>query len=129
MSYEGDPSKTRPVKAGEIFDLTRFETGIFLSRCEFNTRCMYENYKMQLSYNFNSKTSTFPTVTLNFVNENVNVLKPQMHVLEKDVNGNWVLNKEFVGKFDRLQKLPKQYQVKRVEAAEAFLNMVANKKG
>lgn len=38
MSFSGDPLNTRHVKAGEVFSLTLFETGMLISREEYNSR-------------------------------------------------------------------------------------------
>lgn len=55
MSYAGDTSKTRHVKAGEVFDLTRFETGLLMSQERFNARCTGGDKPMVCTYNKTGK--------------------------------------------------------------------------
>lgn len=55
MSFNGDPNKTRLVKAGTEFDLTRFETGMLISRDEFNGKALGGDKPVVCSYNTTSK--------------------------------------------------------------------------
>lgn len=59
MSFTGDTTKTRLVKAGTEFDLTKFETGALISREEFNARATGGQIPVLCSYvNTSKKTST-----------------------------------------------------------------------
>lgn len=55
MSFTGDPQATRLVKAGEEFDLTRFEAGMLLSRDEFNGKALGGDKPVVCSYNMSVK--------------------------------------------------------------------------
>jgi len=57
MSYTGDPSATRKVKAGETFDLTKFETGLLISREEFNGKATGGQIPVTCSYATNRKVA------------------------------------------------------------------------
>ena len=50
MSYTGDVNKTRKVPAGTEFDLTKFETGLLISRAEFNGRATGGDKPVMCSY-------------------------------------------------------------------------------
>lgn len=56
MSYTGDTLKTRKVPAGTEFDLTKFETGMLISREEFNGRATGGQIPVSCSYASKSKT-------------------------------------------------------------------------
>lgn len=65
MSYKDKDGK-KMVKAGETIYLTRFETGMLLSRPEFNTRVTGGNMPVCVAYTFygpKSKEGNLPTVT------------------------------------------------------------------
>lgn len=65
MSYK-DKDGVRSVKAGETFYLTRFETGMLLSRNEFNAKVTGGQMPVIVSYTFygqKSKDGTLPSVT------------------------------------------------------------------
>ena len=76
MSFDpqADLLKTRPVKKGETFDLTRFETGVFISREEINARVLGNpDLKVAGSYTVTKKNGSnlkeasavrIPTVSL-----------------------------------------------------------------
>lgn len=67
MSYapDADLSKTRTVKAGETFDLTKFETGALISREEFNARALGGEIQVGCSYaNVNKKDSSGAIATV-----------------------------------------------------------------
>lgn len=78
MSYSGDVMATRHVKAGETFDLTRFETGALISRDEFNGKILGGELPVAATYQITKKkTATgsivtvdtaFPTVSLRGLN-------------------------------------------------------------
>ena len=55
MSFKGDTSKTRHVPAGTEFDLTRFETGMLISRDEFNGKALGGDKPVVCSYNMSQK--------------------------------------------------------------------------
>lgn len=84
MSYSGDVTKKRRVKAGETFDLTRFETGVLVSSEEVNAKIFgNEDLKVIASYVVSSKktasgavvkaTTALPTVTLRSVDNGKSV--------------------------------------------------------
>lgn len=50
MSFTGDVSKTKLVKAGEEFDLTKFETGLLISQVRFNGRATGGDKPVVCSY-------------------------------------------------------------------------------
>lgn len=58
MSYTGDTTATRTVKAGTEFDLTKFETGMLISREEFNGRALGGAIKVSCSYQTQSKKTS-----------------------------------------------------------------------
>lgn len=62
MSYVGDPMKTRPVKKGETFDLTKFETAMLISRDEYNGSFTGGTMSVSCSYNFKAKKTSAGTV-------------------------------------------------------------------
>lgn len=55
MSYTGDPSATVHVPAGTVFNLSRFETAMLMSRDEFNAKARGGELKVYMSYNFGGK--------------------------------------------------------------------------
>ena len=84
MSYSGDVTKKRQVKAGETFDLTRFETGVLVSSEEVNAKIFgNEDLKVIASYVVSKKatgtgsvvkaTTALPTVTLRSVDNGKSV--------------------------------------------------------
>lgn len=59
MSFTGDTTKTRTVKAGTEFDLTKFETGLLISKVEFNAKATGGQIPVVCTYaNTAKKTST-----------------------------------------------------------------------
>lgn len=62
MSFKGDPNKTRHVPAGTEFDLTRFETGMLISRDEFNGKALGGDKPVVCSYNTSTKKGSTGTV-------------------------------------------------------------------
>lgn len=55
MSFKGDPNKTRHIPAGTEFDLSRFETGMLVSREEFNGKVLGGDKPVVCSYNTSQK--------------------------------------------------------------------------
>lgn len=62
MSFKGDPNRTRHVPAGTEFDLTRFETGMLISRDEFNGKALGGDKPVVCSYNASQKKGSTGTV-------------------------------------------------------------------
>jgi len=62
MSFTGDTSKTRHVPAGTEFDLTKFETGMLISREEFNGQANGGAIKVSCAYAVKTKKAGDGTV-------------------------------------------------------------------
>lgn len=62
MSFKGDPNATKLVKAGQEFDLTRFELGMLISRPEFNGRATGGDKPVVCSYNASVKKGSTGSV-------------------------------------------------------------------
>ncbi len=62
MSFTGDPTKTRHVAAGEVFSLSLFETGMLISRDEYNGRALGGTMPVYCAYANVSKSGSTGTV-------------------------------------------------------------------
>lgn len=104
MSFKGDPNKTRLVKAGEEFDLSRFEAGMLISRPEFNGKALGGDKPVTCSYNMSAKkgstgnvmttsgATSIPSISLRAANQGASIKDfPIIDVLdfvaEKQPNG------------------------------------------
>lgn len=156
MSYTGDPFHTKKVKAGTPFDLTRFETGVLLSRDEFNAKvsggehqciCVYtktpkKNSNGQLSTA--SGVASVPTVSLRALQgsiKDIKMLEVLTFEVEKKENGQVRKHKTIVPGFEKFENLCKARTrattggsskatatTKRNKGSQAFLQILANKK-
>lgn len=85
MSFKGDVNKTRHVPAGTEFDLTRFETGLLISREEFNGKALGGDKPVVCSYNMSQKkgstgavmstsgASAVPSISLRAANQGASI--------------------------------------------------------
>lgn len=85
MSFKGDTGKTRHVPAGTEFDLTRFETGMLISRDEFNGKALGGDKPVVCSYNTSQKkgstgavitassAASIPSISLRTANAGVSI--------------------------------------------------------
>lgn len=58
MSFTGDPNNTRHVPAGTTFDLTKFETGMLISREEFNGKALGGERQVVCAYTSTAKKAS-----------------------------------------------------------------------
>lgn len=122
MSFTGDTTKTRLVKAGEEFDLTRFETGMLISRPEFNGKALGGDKPVVCSYNMSTKkgstgsvmttsgATSIPSISLRAANQGASIKDyPIIDVLdfavEKGQNGSIRKNRTIKPGFEKFAAL------------------------
>lgn len=156
MSFKNIDGK-KAVKAGETFDLTRFETGLLLSPAEFNGRVTGGQHEMVAAYTSTAvKNSSgqvmkadavakIPTVSLRAAAQGASIKDFKMiNVLtftkEKGENGVSIVHREIVPGFEKWLPLtertarksgsatPSTPKVTRNKGAEAFLRIVKSKR-
>lgn len=156
MSYTGDPTATRTVKAGEEFDVTKFELGMLVSRPEYNGSFTGGNTPVSAAYSLRgakgsdgkaliSASTQIPTVTLKALKGSVkdtmmvNVLE---FTKEKDATTGAIRkNRTILPGFEKFEPLckvtaratgsgvAKTAANTRSKGAETFLRIVQAKKG
>lgn len=155
MSYTGDPFNTKTVKAGTPFILTKFETGVLLSRDEFNGKVNGGEHPCYCVYTKSSKKSasgqlatasgiaSLPTVSLRANEGSIKDVKME-NVLtftsEKKENGQTRKRKTVVPGYEKFENLTKAAtrakvstanttaKVQRNKGSQAFLQILASRK-
>lgn len=128
MSFTGDPTKTRLVKAGTEFDLTKFETGALISREEFNARatggeipvtCTYVNTVKKTSNGTLASTASaaaVPTIAIRAITgsiKDVETIPVLTFTAVKDPNNNTTRKtREIIKGFEKWQPLCVRQQAK-----------------
>lgn len=145
-----NPKGTRMAKAGETIYLTRFETGAFLSRVEFNARATAGDLPVTAVYikpkegasATAKKAKSIATVALKPINPNSSIKSRKMidvltYTKEKLPNGNNSIKRTIVPGFEKWEGLckrsaavatgtrrPSTMANKRNQGAAAFLKMM-----
>lgn len=155
MSFTGDPLNTVKVKAGTPFMLTKFETGVLLSRPEFNGKvsggevpctCVYQKTSKKSSSAQLAKTSSItalPSVSLRACSGSIKDIKMEEVLsfkVEKTENGKTRKVKTINPGYEKFANLTKvatrtkvrngasTATVKRNAASAAFLQIISGKK-
>ena len=144
MSFTGDPYKTRTVKAGVPFDLTKFETGMLISRPEFNGKalggekpvtCAYTNTARKSSDGKIAKTSAataVPSITIRGLSGSIKDYE-MIHVLsftkEKGENGRVKITRTINKGFEKWSALCKEVVRKRSTSASTASAVNKRNKG
>lgn len=158
MSFTGDPFNTKKVKAGTPFDLTKFETGVLLSREEFNCMVTGGEHPCKCVFTKTSKKTTsgalatastvtaIPTASLRAANggsiKDIKMIEVLTFTVENRENGQTRKIKTIVPGFEKFENLCKAKKratvggagksataaTKRNKSAQAFLQILANRK-
>ena len=155
MSYTGDPFNTVKVKAGQPFMLTRFETGVLLSREEFNAKVLGGEHPCTCVYTKSSKKTasgqlattssiaSLPTVSLRAMSGSIKDIKMEnVLTFTKEVqeNGRVTKRRTIVPGYEKFENLTKTAtrakvggtktaKAQRNDASKAFLQIISKKSG
>ena len=123
MSYTGDTTATVLVKAGTVFNLTKFETGMLISREEYNGRATGGEKQVLATYTTTSKKASdgtlakasaataIPSVSLRAVTGSIKdyAMTPVLtFTKEKGANGTTKKTRTIIKGFEKFEGLCKE---------------------